>query len=773
MHMPRFFKSSVSAAVLAFLSITTKAQTQLPQLGKDPVRDIVKAMTLEEKVQLVTGTGLRFAGGGPVVGEADGRVPGAAGNTMNIKRFGIPGTVLADGPAGVRIDPFHKGDSTKSYYATAWPVGTLLASSWDTALVKKVGIAFGNEVKEYGVDVILAPGMNIQRNPLNGRNFEYYSEDPVMTGYIAAALVKGIQSNGVGTSIKHFVANNIETNRSSINAIVSERALREIYLKGFEIAVKNARPMTVMSSYNKVNGTYTSERYDLLTTILRNEWGFKGMVMSDWYGGRNAAAQMKAGNNLIEPGSKSRQQMIIDAIKDGSLLESDLDSNVEHVLNYILKTPSFRNYRYSNAPDLKAHAAIARKAASEGIVLLKNEGGALPVKKNTKLALFGIGSYETIRGGTGSGEVNTPYNVSIFEGLTHAGFQPYRKLSELYKAFINNDQKAHPKKGMTINAPRMIPEIAATDLPITEAAENNDIAIFTISRNAGEGNDRKVDNDFNLSATEAANLAAVASAFHAKHKRVVVLLNIGGPVETESWRNQVDGILLVWQPGEEGGNAIADVVSGVVNPSGKLAVTFPAKYEDEPSAPNFPGEPGPKIPTEAIYKDGIYVGYRYFNSFHVKPAFPFGYGLSYTKFKYSNLKLSSTVFKGQLTAKVTVTNTGRQPGKEIIQLYLSAPHKNMDKPAEELKGFAKTMLLKPDASQTLTFSVKAADLASFDTATLSWVAEAGRYILKIGTSSEDIKLSNTFSLNKEIIVEKVHKALPPEVQVDELKNNGK
>ena len=770
MHMARFFKSSFLAIVLLLFSITTKAQNKLPQLGNDPVRDIVKAMTLEEKVQLVTGTGLRFAGSGPVVGEADGRVPGAAGNTMNIKRFGIPGTVLADGPAGVRIDPFHKGDSTKSYYATAWPVGTLLASSWDTALVKKVGIAFGNEVREYGVDVILAPGMNIQRNPLNGRNFEYYYEDPVVTGYIAAAMVKGIQSNGVGTSIKHFVANNIETNRSSINAIVSERALREIYLKGFEIAVKNAQPMTVMSSYNKVNGTYTSERYDLLTTILRNEWGFKGTVMSDWYGGRDAAAQMKAGNNLIEPGSKSKQQMIIDAIKDGSLPENDLDSNVEQVLNYILKTPSFRHYRYSNAPDLKAHAAIARKAASEGIVLLKNEGNVLPVNKKLKLALFGDGSYQTVRGGTGSGEVNTPYNVSIFEGLTHAGYKISGTVSEMYKAFINDDKKAHPKYGMTLGVPRMIPEMAATDLPIPEAAENNDMAIFTISRNAGEGTDRKVDNDFNLSATETANLNTVANAFHAKHKRIVVLLNIGGPIETESWRKQVDGILLVWQPGEEGGNAIADVMSGLVNPSGKLAVTFPVKYEDEPSAPNFPGEPGPKIPTEAIYKDGIYVGYRYFNSFHVQPAFPFGFGLSYTKFKYGNLKLSSTSFKGHLTAKVTVTNTGSQPGKEIIQLYLSAPHQNMDKPAEELKCFAKTMLLRPGASQTITFSVEAADLASFDNARSSWVAEDGKYILKIGSSSEDIKLSAIFSLSKEIIVEKVHKALMPEVQINELKN---
>lgn len=739
-----------------------------PQLGKDPIKNIIKAMTLDEKVLLVTGTGLRFAGNGPVVGEADGRVPGAAGNTININRFGIPGTVLADGPAGVRIDPFHKGDSTKSYYATAWPVGTLLASTWDTTLVKKVGIAFGNEVKEYGVDVILAPGMNIQRNPLNGRNFEYYSEDPVVSGYIAAAMVKGLQLNGIGTSIKHFVANNVETNRNSINAIISERALREIYLRGFEIAVKTAQPMTVMSSYNKLNGTYTSERYDLITTVLRDEWGFKGMVMTDWYGGRDAAAQMKAGNDLIEPGNKSRQQMIIDAVKNGTLEVKDLDRNVERVLNYILKTPSFHNYHYSNSPDTKAHALVARNAAAEGIILLKNEANALPLKKEQKIAFFGNGSYETIRGGTGSGEVNTPYNVSIFEGLTNAGFMSSDQLSKQYKQHISQDKKDHPKKGMGLGTPRMIPEIAEAELPVTAAAENNDIAIFTISRNAGEGTDRKIE-DFSLSNLELAELKSIADAFHAKGKKLIVILNIGGPIETASWRNQADGVLLVWQPGEEGGDAIADIVSGSVNPSGKLAVSFPAKYEDEPSAKNFPGEPGPTIPSEAIYKDGVYVGYRYFKSFHVQPAFPFGFGLSYTQFKYSNLKLTSANFKGSLIATTTVTNTGKRAGKEVVQLYLTAPHINLDKPAEELKAFAKTRLLKPGESQTLTFRLNAKDLASFYTSQSAWIADAGKYEVKIGASSEDIKLSKSFALAKTLMVEKVHKALVPEVIIEEIK----
>jgi beta-glucosidase len=756
---------------LVLTTITAFSQTPLPQLGKAPVKAIVRAMTLEEKVFLVSGTGMRFAGNGPIIGEADGRVPGAAGNTMNVNRFGIPGTVLSDGPAGVRIDPFHKGDSTKAYYATAWQVGTLLASSWDTALVKRVGVAFGNEIREYGVDVILAPGMNIQRNPLNGRNFEYFSEDPLVSGFMAASIVKGIQSNGVGTSIKHFAANNEETNRNSINAIISERALREIYLRGFEIAVKKSNPMTVMSSYNKINGTYTSESSDLLTTILRKDWGFKGMVMTDWFGGKDAVAQMKAGNDLLEPGTKRQQQAIIDAVKNGKLDEKVLDQNVERVLNYILKTPSFHKYKYSNAPDLKAHAVLARHAASEGMILLKNADSILPLKKGMKLALFGNGSYETIRGGTGSGEVNNPAIVPIVQGLANAGYHSSEVISGKYDAAIKADKKLHPKKGLTLGPPHVIPEPTIEASDIQQAADQNDAAIFTISRNAGEGADRKVIDNFNLTDLEKDQLKAVSTAFHAKNKKMIVILNIGGAVETASWRDDADAILLAWQPGEEAGNAIADVMSGAVNPSGKLAATFPLKYEDEPSADSFPGEPTAS-PTQVIYKEGIYVGYRYFNSFNVKTAFPFGFGLSYTKFSYSNLTLSSPVFKNKISVKVTVTNTGNVAGKEVAELYLSAPQKKLDKPSEELKGFAKTGLLKPGASQTLTFTIDARALSSYYTDRSAWVADAGSYTVKIGASSEDIKLSKKFSLANEVVAEKVNRALAPSVTFDELKGKN-
>jgi len=751
--------------LMVLISSTSIAQI----LGKNVIPEVIRAMTLEEKASLVVGTGLRFAGNGPVIGEADGKVPGAGGNTMNITRLGIPGTVLADGPAGLRIDPVRNDDTSKTYYATAWPVGTLLASSWDTTLVKRVGAAFGNEIKEYGVDVILAPGMNIQRDPLNGRNFEYYSEDPLVTGLIGAAMVNGIQSNGVGTSVKHFAVNNQETSRNSVNAIVSERALREIYLKGFEIAVKKAQPWTIMSSYNKINGTFTSESHDLLTTILRDEWGFKGMVMTDWFGGKDRAAQMKAGNDLLEPGNSSQSQAIVDAVKNGTLDVKVLDLNVERILRMITLSPSFKNYKYSDKPDLKGHAILAREAASESMVLLKNENNVLPLEKGKRIAVYGVASYNTYIGGTGSGEVSTTYTVSIAEGLHNAGYKLSAELKSMYSGYIEKDKAENPKKTkLTLGAPRIVPEMAINSDLIEKSAADADFAVYTIGRNAGEGADRKVDGDFNLTATEQALLKNVANVFHAKGKKLIVMINAGGVIETDSWKNNADAILLTWQAGLEAGNAIADVVSGAVNPSGKLATTFPLKYADVPSAKNFPGTPADR-PKEVVYEEGVYVGYRYYNTFGVKPSYPFGSGLSYTSFQYSNLKLSSSKFNDKIFASVTIKNTGKVAGKEVVQLYLSAPAKSMDKPVQELKGFAKTDLLKPGASQIITFTLNAKDLASFDTAHSAWIADSGTYTVKIGASSDDINLTKAFKLANDLVIEKVHKALAPQVPINELK----
>jgi beta-glucosidase len=723
---------------------------------------------------------------GPVIGETKTLVPGAAGTTAEIARLGIPATVVADGPAGLRISPKRKGD-TNTYYCTAFPVGTLLASTWDKDLIFKVGQAYGNEVLEYGVDVLLGPGMNIHRNPLCGRNFEYYSEDPLVSGKIAAAMVNGIESQGVGTSIKHFAANNQETNRNSVNTVVSERALREIYLEGFRIAVEESQPWTVMSSYNLINGTFSSENYDLLTKVLRDDWKFRGIVMTDWFGGKDAVAQMKAGNDLLMPGPNQVKD-IINAVKEGKLDEKVLDKNVDRILQYIVQTPRFKGYQFTNKPDLKAHALVTREVATEGMVLLKNEKSALPFTKNTKkIATFGTTSFEMVIGGTGSGDVNEAYTISLVTGLTNAGYTVNETLKNTYIDYIKTTKANRPKPknpiAMMMGGMEPVPEMNVDGALVSKMAEENDAAVITIGRNSGEGSDRTVDDNFNLSATEKAMVKNIADAFHAKGKKVIVVLNIGGVIETASWRNMPDAILLAWQPGQEAGNSIADVLSGASSPSGKLATTFPMTYADVPSSTNFPGIELPTDPKDnaggmsfmrgkpakVVYEEGIYVGYRYYTTFKKETAYEFGYGLSYTNFTYSNLKLSSTKFSDKISVSVDVKNTGAQAGKEIAQLYLSAPAKKLDKPERELKAFAKTKLLKPGESETLTFVLTAKELASFDPAVSSWVADAGKYSVKIGASSKDIKQTASFELAKDITVLNVSKALVPVEKINELK----
>lgn len=755
---------------ILFASLNTFAQKEVkvPQLTPSTIKQVIAAMTLEEKISLVVGTSTKTSDG-PVVGNSEGNIAGAAGYTMGIPRLGIPSSVLADGPAGVRIDPTRPNDN-KTYYATGWPVGTLLASSWDPALVKEMGIAFGSEVKDYGIDVILAPGMNIQRNPLCGRNFEYYSEDPLVTGNMAAAIVNGIQSNGVGTSIKHFAVNNQETNRGNVDAIVSERALREIYLKGFEIAVKKAQPWTVMSSYNKLNGTHTSQRYDLLTQLLRDEWGFKGYVMTDWYSGEDRAAQMKAGNDLIMPGSPRYQRKLFEAVNNGTLDIKVLDKNIERILKVLVKSPSFKKYKYSDHPDLKAHAQLSRKVASEGMVLLKNQGDILPLKKGAKIAVFGVASYHTYVGGTGSGDVHKAYIVSFAQGLKNTGYLLNVELQTKYAAYIEQDRKANLADSLfVLGTPRMVPEMESALTIAEKSANESDLAIVTIGRNAGEGADRAIAGNFELLDTEKSFIKSVAAAFHAKGKKLIVLMNIGGVIETTSWKEYTDAILLTWQAGQESGNALADVLSGSVNPSGKLAVTFPIKYDDLPSAKSYNDNPTAKNPI-GLHDEGIYVGYRYFDTFGIKTSFPFGYGLSYTSFDYSDLKLSSSVFNTSINATVTITNSGKTAGKEVVQLYLTAPINGIDKPTKELKGFIKTVLLKPGASQTITFRLDARDLASFYTTKSAWIADAGKYTVKIGASIDTIKLVKSFTLEQNLLVEKVNKILVPQVEINELKN---
>ena len=765
---------------------------QTPKLNANNIDEVIKAMTIQEKIELCVGT--HRASDTSQGGKYADIVAGVAGATIGIPRLGIPYTLLADGPAGLRINPTRPYDSN-TYYCTHFPIGTCLSSSWNTDLVTSVGSAIGDEVHRYGVDVLLAPGVCIHRNPLCGRNFEYYSEDPVLSGNIAAAYINGVQSQGVGTSIKHFAFNNQETQRLGNDAIVSQRAAREIYLKNFEIAIKKAQPWTVMSSYNLVNGKMTSERRDLLTTILRDEWGYKGMVMTDWGGGRDPirrphpgnvglsafngipdrAANMYAGNDLIEPGGEDDIEDIEKAVKSGKLDIKYIDENVKRILQYIVKTPHFKGYQYKNDPDLKAHALVTRNAAAEGTVLLENKG-VLPLSPNIKtVALYGVAAYRPIAGGTGSGDVNRRYTVSLVEGMRNAGYTVDNSMIDTYTKLLSDHDAAMAKMNIPWWMPKpLASEVVPSDENIQKAAQNDDVAIVTLQRLSGEGADRTA-KDFNLNDTELQLLNKVTEAFHAQGKKVVVVLNIGGVIESASWKNIPDAILLPWQCGQEFGNSVAELLSGKLTPSGKLPMTWPIAYQDAASSKNFPSDgKGSDIMGDmskwknvknvgyTLYDEDIYVGYRYFDTFDKTVSYPFGYGLSYTTFSYNDVKAADN--GSNISVSVTVTNTGNRPGKEVAEVYVTAPKGAIEKPAQELKAFAKTRTLQPGEGQTLTMNIDKADLASFNTKQSAWVADGGSYTFKVGASSRDIK--GTATLNIKGSKQKVHNVLKPTMKLD-------
>ena len=751
---------AIGAMLLA--SVAMFAQ---PQLTKDNIDEVIAAMTLEEKATLLVGSGWGSMTAGSMTASATALVPGAAGTTRSIERLGIPSTVLADGPAGLRISPRRDNDPN-TYFCTGFPVGTVMASMWDTERVQELTTAMGNEVLEYGADVLLAPGMNLHRNPLCGRNFEYFSEDPYLTGMIAAAYINGIQSNGVGVSVKHFAANNQEVNRMENDSRVSQRALRELYLKGFELAVKLADPWTVMSSYNKLNGEYTQQSHDLLTTILRDEWGFDGIVMTDWGTKEGTVKAVNAGNDLMEPGMQVEIDRIIAAVNAGEISMEQLDKNVRNMLTYIVKTPRFNKYEYSNKPEIEAHAQLVREAAPEGMVLLENNG-VLPLQGVKKVALYGTGSYDFIAGGTGSGNVNKPYIRNVAEGLADNGFevnQDIQKWYEQYIAYAKTTNKNNGGLSGVLLGEAVIPEMAVNRDYFERMEPQTDIAIFTLSRNAGEGGDRYAkDGDWTITGLEREMIQNLADIYHAAGKKFVVVLNIGGVIETASWKHIPDAILLAWTPGQEGGLAVADILCGKANPSGKLPMTFPVSYLDIPSSHNFPYNyknvqsgmwdflwGGPKRQKKDVdyteYAEGIYVGYRYFQTADVPVSYPFGYGKSYTTFEYSKPVVKATA--DGFTATITVKNTGSVAGKEAVQLYVTAPAGGLEKPAFELKGFAKTKTLAPGEAQTLTINVDKYTLASFNEATSAWETAAGTYKVMFGANAADIRGTGEYKLKK-------------------------
>ena len=778
-------KTLLTALAATTCMMTMNAQ---PKLSATNIDEVIAAMTLEEKARLLVGGANNFFGDQAVVGGEATLVAGAAGTSPAIPRLGIPATVLTDGPAGVRIDPTRKG-TDKTFYATGFPIGTCLASTWNEELVTKVGEAIGNETKEYRCDVLLGPGMNLHRNPLCGRNFEYYSEDPLLTGKIAAAYIRGVQSQGVGVSAKHFAVNSQETERTSVDERLSQRAARELYLRGFEIAVRESDPWTIMASYNKVNGQFSMGNRDLLTSILRDDWGFKGIVMTDWIGirqGLPTITEVQAGNDLMEPGQPRQVNEIVEGVKSGKLDIADVDRNVRRMLEYIVKTPSFKNYPASNAPDFKAHASVTRQSACEGIVLLKNNG-ALPWRDGEvkTVALFGENSYNFLSGGVGSGCVHTPYVVDMVEGLKNAGINSSATLTDIYRKYIEFAKvkfqaERHPAKWFQTEAmgQQKYPEISINDIAVNKEVRAADAAIITIGRQAGEGIDRDLSTEFNLTSGEYQLIVDVCQAFHAVGKPVVVIINSGSVIETASWSNLPDAIVCAWQPGEEGGNSVADILTGSVNPSGRLTMTWPIAATDHPSTRNFPGlvdfysyqneRSGGRAMRNYDYTnhdEDVYVGYRYFDTFSREVAYPFGYGLSYTSFSFS--KAAVKVSGDKVTVTVTVKNTGDVRGKEVAQVYVTAPKGRIEKPSQELKTFAKTRELNPGESQTLTMQIPVRMLASFDEESSQWLTEGGEYVFRIGASSRDIR--QTVCAKVGTYTEKVSEALAPKARLNLLK----
>lgn len=725
---------------------------------KSRVKDALSQMTLEEKIHLLKGSGMASAIGSD---QSETAIPGAVGTIVATPRLGLPTVYLSDGPAGLRILPEREGEEG-TFYCTAFPIATLLASSWNEKLLYEVGQAMGNEAKEYGIDVILGPGANIHRHPFCGRNFEYFSEDPLLTGYMGSAIVNGIESEGVGTSVKHFVANNQETERTLNNVEVSDRALREIYLRGFEYIVRKSQPWTIMSSYNKVNGEYTSESGFLLEHVLRDDWGFEGLVMTDWYGGRNAPAQISAGNDLLEPGTKKQWKALEAAAEEGSLPLADIDRAAGRILELVFKTRKMKGHAYANTPDLKKHARITRKSASEGMVLLKNDG-ALPFDDSVnEVALLGIASYDFIAGGTGSGDVNEAYSISLRQGLEAAGYAINKEAADLFVAHkaAHAEQFVKPEGMEAMFQPFDPPKMEYDQATLAQIAQKADIGILTIGRNSGEGGDRVKEADFLLTDLELKNIEMASKVFGEAGKELVVVLNIGGVVETASWKNWPNAILLAWQGGQEGGNSVVDLLNGSENPSGRLPMTFPIRVEDHASHANFPlgGEhytmlqllsglvmqpeerpDSEKMPNRdyTVYKEDIYVGYRHFDKNDVEVSFPFGYGLSYTQFLYEDVWLQNQ--GDTISLGLVVKNIGSVAGKDVVQVYSGKSESKIDRPKKELRGFTKTAMIAPGQQDSVHIAIPKSHLEYWDSANKKWQLEPGTYSLLIGPSSRDIK----------------------------------
>lgn len=704
---------------------TLRMKNGLPQLTTDGVYCVLNALSNEEKAHMVTGVQ------NPVKS-------GASGGTYPIDRLGVPSVTVNDGPAGVR------------YGKSIWyPSVSNISASWDPALAERVGAAMADDALALGIDVILAPGMNLQKNVLCGRNFEYSSEDPLLTALMCTPYVQGMQSAGVGVSVKHFAANNQESARGSVSANVTERALREMYLKAFAVVIRDSDPWTVMSSYNLINGVRNAINPELLNGILREEMGFSGMVMSDWGSGGSVVEKVMAGNDINMPGNATDPADVLKALENGTLTELALNAACYNILSMVAKSPTCKGLDMNHRVNTKTNAPLSGEAAADTMILLQNNDSALPMAENATVAVFGNGAYQTVYGGAGSGSVSPTDTVNIMQGL--------RKCGTINVVNSKNNPFEHCEPHSAADPSKDIPVSQSYAKEMATAA---DYAVVVISRGSAEGEDRSTrKGDFLLSDTEAEMMTNVSEAFRAQGKKVVVILNMGAPMEIISWRDKADAILYCGYAGQRTGTAVANVLTGAVNPSAKTTVTWPTTYASTPAAKYFPGSS-----SDVLYYEDIYVGYRYYHTFGVDVAYPFGYGLSYTTFAYENIN-SQQREDGRLTVWVTVKNTGSVAGREIVQLYVSKPENLQEQAKVELCGFAKTKLLAPGESERICITASMDALMTYDTADSRWVLDQGDYVYAIGPSSADLRTVATVKMDKLTVIQDVENRVAPKAEL--------
>jgi beta-glucosidase len=657
--------------------------------------DLIKKMTLEEKAALCTGA--------------------SPWTTTPVERLGLPEITVSDGPHGVRHAADVNDLIAESLPATCFPTASCTASTWDVNLIHAMGQALAEECIALKVDVVLGPGTNMKRTPLGGRNFEYFSEDPYLAGQMAANFIEGVQSKGVGTSLKHFATNNQEFQRMSISSEMDERTLREIYLPAFETAVKKGKPWTVMCAYNKLNGVYCSMNHRLLVDILKDEWGFEGFVVSDWGAVHDRVASLKGGLDLEMPGPRGRRvKAVIEAVRSVTLDESVLNESVRRIMGIVFKAAKTIK---GGSFDTVAHHKLARRIAAEGMVLLKNNG-ILPLKNQQHIAVIGRAAKEAHFQGGGSSHINPTQVDNPFKELQKLAGDAELSFVDGYLADASFNKALIKEAVKTARSA----DVALLYLALPESKES-------------EGYDRS---DLDLTPQQVALIKSVTAI----QPKTVVILNNGAPVVMGEWIDDTAAVLEAWMMGQAGGGAIADILFGKVNPSGRLAETFPLKLVDTPAFINFPGGNG-----EVRYGEGLFIGYRYYDAKQVPVQFPFGYGLSYTTFSYSNPKVSAATFKDVdgLTVSVDVTNTGKVAGSEIVQLYVHDLKSSLVRPPKELKGFAKVEL-QPGETRTVTLALDFRAFAYFHPAYKQWITEDGQFDLLIGSSSADIHCVKTVTL---------------------------